>query len=243
MAEAQFDFRGRTVLVTGGTSGIGRALAAGFAAAGATVWITGTQPRERYDDPFPGLHVAQLELTDPHHAGRLADAMGACDVLVNNAGTLHRDPSELGSAGFTATVDANLTGTFRVCEAFHPLLRSSGRGAVVNVSSMLALFGSPRVPAYAASKAALDALTKSLAQAWAGDRIRVNSVVPGWIDTPLMAGHVADPERSAQVVARTPMRRWGTPDDVVGPVLFLASDAARFVTGAMLNVDGGYAAN
>jgi len=108
---------------------------------------------------------------------------------------------------------------------------------------MLALFGSPRVPGYAATKGAMVSLTKSLAQAWAPDGIRVNAVAPGWIDTPLMAGHVADGRRSAEVVGRTPLGRWGTPADVVGPVLFLASDAARFVTGALLTVDGGYSAN
>ena len=137
----------------------------------------------------------------------------------------------------------NLTGTFRVCEALHPLLRRSGHGVVVNFASMLALFGSARVPAYASSKGALISLTKSLAQAWAPDGIRVNIVAPGWIDTPLMAAHVNDPDRSAQIVGRTPLGRWGRPADVVGPVLFLASDAASFVTGALLTVDGGYSAS
>ena len=137
----------------------------------------------------------------------------------------------------------NLTGTFRLCELMHPLLRRSGDGAVVNFASMLALFGSPRVPAYASTKGAVISLTKSLAQAWAPDGIRVNVVAPGWIDTPLMDAHVRDPERSARIVGRTPLGRWGRPDDVVGPVLFLASDAARFVTGALLTVDGGYSAS
>ncbi len=235
-----FDFSGRTVLVTGGTRGIGRAVAAGFARAGATVWITGTRKRDAYDDPFDGLEYRQFDLADAAVAADLAAEMPACDVLVNNGGLLHRSPSELTIEGFEATVAANLTGTFRLCAALHPLLCVSGRGAVINFASMLALFGSPRVPGYAATKGAMISLTKSLAQAWAADGIRVNAIAPGWIDTPLMAAHVADPERSAAIVARTPLGRWGTADDVVGPVLFLATDAARFVTGALLAVDGGY---
>lgn len=242
MGAVRFDFTGRSVLVTGGTSGIGRALADGFLTAGARVTVTGTRPVDEYDDAFTGLDVRRLDLADADAAAALA-GLDACDVLVNNAGTLHRDPSELTLDGFRRTVDTNLTGTFAVCEAMHPLLRASGRGAVVNVASMLALFGSPRVPGYAATKGAMISLTKSLAQAWAADGIRVNVVAPGWIDTPLMAGHVADEQRSAQVVGRTPLGRWGTPEDVVGPVLFLASDAARFVTGALLTIDGGYSAN
>lgn len=243
MGAVRFDFTDHDVVVTGGTSGIGRSIAGAFRAAGARVTVTGTRPFGSYGDDLAGFGYHRLELAEPETAAGLASAIGGCDVLVNNAGQLHRDPSELTLDGFRRTVDANLTGTFAVCEALHPLLLASGRGAVVNMASMLALFGSPRVPGYAATKAATIALTKSLAQAWAADGIRVHVVAPGWIDTPLMAGHVADPDRSAQIVARTPLGRWGTPDDVAGPVLFLASDAARFVTGALLTVDGGYSAS
>jgi NAD(P)-dependent dehydrogenase (short-subunit alcohol dehydrogenase family) len=238
-----FDFSGRTVVVTGGTSGIGRVLADAFRDAGADVVITGTRDRSDYDDDFDGLTLHRLDLAEPDDIRRFASSIDACDVLVNNAGALHRDPSELTADGFARTVEVNLTGTFRLCELLHPLLRRSGDGAVVNFASMLALFGSPRVPAYAATKGALISLTKSLAQAWAPDGIRVNVVAPGWIDTPLMDAHVRDPERNAGIVARTPLGRWGRPDDVVGPVLFLASDAACFITGALLTVDGGYSSS
>ncbi len=115
-------------------------------------------------------------------------------------------------------------------------------GSIINVASVTSLFGSPRVPAYAASKGAVVQLTKSLAIAWAPDAIRVNAVAPGWIESNMTAGHVTDPIRSGEILRRTPMGRWGTPADIAGPMMFLASDAARFITGATLYVDGGYTA-
>jgi NAD(P)-dependent dehydrogenase (short-subunit alcohol dehydrogenase family) len=237
-ADASFDFTGRVAIVTGGTTGIGRAIAEGFRAAGAEVVITGTRPEDAYDDEFAGLRHVQFDLADPGGATALAGHVDRCDVLVNNAGLMHREPSELVPAGFEATVEANLNGTFRVCHAVRPLIPAGG--SVINVASLTAVFGSPRVVAYSATKGAIVQLTRSLALAWAADGIRVNALAPGWIETDLTAGHVADPDRSRQILDRTPLGRWGTPDDLAGPALFLASDAARFVTGATLFVDGGY---
>jgi NAD(P)-dependent dehydrogenase (short-subunit alcohol dehydrogenase family) len=140
---------------------------------------------------------------------------------------------------FEKVVDINLHGTFRTAAAFHPQLKAAG-GSVINISSMYASFGSPRNPAYGASKAAVTQLTKSLAIAWAADGIRVNAVAPGFIVTEQSARSRQDPQHVANVAARTPMGRWGEPADIAGPVLFLASPAAGFMTGTCLAVDGGY---
>jgi NAD(P)-dependent dehydrogenase (short-subunit alcohol dehydrogenase family) len=140
---------------------------------------------------------------------------------------------------FEKVVDINLHGTFRTAAAFHGALKAAG-GCVINISSMYASFGSPRNPAYGASKAAVTQLTKSLAIAWAADGIRVNAVAPGFIVTEQSARSRQDPVHVANVSARTPMGRWGQPEDIAGPVLFLASPAAGFMTGTCLAVDGGY---
>ena len=119
---------------------------------------------------------------------------------------------------------------------------AKARGAIVNIASMHAIFGAPLSPAYAASKAGVVQLTKSLAVAWAEDGIRVNAIAPGWIETPMTVPARSDTARNRAILDRTPLRRWGTPDDLVGPALFLAGDGARFITGAVLTVDGGYSA-
>jgi 2-dehydro-3-deoxy-D-gluconate 5-dehydrogenase len=136
-------------------------------------------------------------------------------------------------------LDVNLTGGMRLAMAVKPAL-AAAKGSVINVASMYSFFGAAHAPAYAASKGGIVQLTRSLAVAWARDGIRVNAVAPGWIVTPMTDNARADEARSRAIVERTPMGRWGTPDDVLGPMLFLASDAARFVTGVVLPVDGGY---
>jgi NAD(P)-dependent dehydrogenase (short-subunit alcohol dehydrogenase family) len=142
-------------------------------------------------------------------------------------------------AGFERVLAVNLGGTMRMCVAAKPKL-AAARGAIVNLGSMYSFFGAAHAPAYAASKGAVVQLTKSLAAAWAADGIRVNALAPGWIDTDMARPALQDPVRAAPIMARTPMKRWGTPDDVAVAALFLLSDAARFVTGVVLPVDGGY---
>jgi NAD(P)-dependent dehydrogenase (short-subunit alcohol dehydrogenase family) len=157
---------------------------------------------------------------------------------VNGAAITARG-EEMAPAFFEKVVDINLHGTFRTAEAFHPQLKAAG-GNVINIASMYAQFGSPRNPAYGASKAAVQQLTKSLAIAWAPDGIRVNAIAPGFIVTEQSARSRMDPQHVENVNKRTPLGRWGQPEDIAGPVLFLASDQAKFMTGVCLAIDGGY---
>jgi NAD(P)-dependent dehydrogenase (short-subunit alcohol dehydrogenase family) len=229
----------RRVLVTGATSGIGAGIARAFAAAGDQVVATGaTEAEVAAARGQPGIDVRPLDVRDDAAVRALVQDLGELDVVVNCAGVIRRG-AEHDPAVFADTLDINLTGTMRVCTAARAGLKAR-QGCIVNTASMLSFFGGGLVPGYSASKGGVAQLTKSLAIAYAADRIRVNAVAPGWIATPLTQALQDDPARSAPIVARTPLGRWGTPEDVAGPVLFLASAAARFVTGVVLPVDGGY---
>lgn len=237
MATARFDFAGARVLVVGASrAGIGADIARRFRDAGATVTITGAEDAPAPEDA--GFPYVRLDVRDNDAVTALAAATDRLDVLVNCAAITRRG-EEMEPAFFANVLDVNLHGSFRTALAFHPHLKATG-GTVVNIASMYAAFGSPRNPAYGASKAAVAQLTKSLAIAWATDGIRVNAVAPGFIVTEQSARSRTDPAHVAAVAARTPLGRWGEPADIGPAVLFLASDAARFVTGACLNVDGGY---
>jgi NAD(P)-dependent dehydrogenase (short-subunit alcohol dehydrogenase family) len=232
----------RNVLVTGGTSGIGAAIASAFASTGAVVTAIGATAAEvlaaRDRQEMAGIRIEALDVRDSEAVLARVASLGELDVVVNCAGVIRRGDEHRPEV-FAYVIDINLNGAMRVCAAARDALKER-RGCIINIASMLSFFGGGLVPAYSASKGGIAQLTKSLAIAYAADGIRVNAVAPGWITTGLTQSLQDDPVRSAQILARTPMGRWGTPEDVTGPVLFLASPAAHFITGVILPVDGGY---
>ncbi len=233
-----FDFSNAEVLVVGASrAGIGAAIARAFQDAGAIVAITGAEPEPASEDQGRFIYT-QLDVTDLQAVRSMAEKTPVLDILVNCAAITARG-EEMAPTFFEHVVDVNLHGTFRTAQAFHPHLKAR-QGVLINLASMYASFGSPRNPAYGASKAAVVQLTKSLAIAWAADGIRVNAVAPGFIVTEQSARSRTDASHVAAVASRTPMGRWGQPDDIAGPVLFLASPASAFMTGVCLPIDGGY---
>jgi NAD(P)-dependent dehydrogenase (short-subunit alcohol dehydrogenase family) len=240
-----FDFSGASVLVTGGTSGIGHAVASGFADAGAAVTVTGTRGgRGEYDTDLTRFSYRQLEMADSASVDALVDSTDALDVLVNNAGANFpggRDEWEPDT--FAAALTLNLVGPMRLTTGVRDRLAAStleGGASVVSMASLSAFRSVPIVPGYGSAKAGLVTLTGNLARQWVGRGIRVNAVAPGVIDTPMTAPMAQFPELLGAEVAHIPMGRLGRPQEIVGAVQFLSSSAASYITGHVLVVDGGY---
>ena len=245
----EFSLEGRTALVTGASRGIGAAVAAALDGAGARVALSGRDV-EQLDNVAAGLShtpvVLPAELADVEAPGRLAKAalgeLGVVDILVNNAAAAARLPTvDLDAATIDTLLAVNVRAPLLLIAGLLPSMIERGRGSIVNLSSVSGIVGTPRRAAYAASKGAVDALTRSLAMELGSAGIRVNAVAPGVVDTALWARNKAIPGVVEQIEAQTPLRRWATPDDIAQVVVFLASDAARFVTGETISADGGMA--
>lgn len=237
------DFTARRVLVIGGSSGIGNGIAQGFRAHGAEVTVTGTRPDEgdyleAEDSDFTGLAYRQLDVTDRDAAQALAAEIGAVDVLVQSQGVVRYKRAEFTREGWDAVVDVNLNSVMDVARAFHKGLAERG-GNMIVVSSVAAFKSTIGTPAYAASKAGAASLVKTLGEAWAKEGLRVNGIAPGLVPTKLTAVTTDHPERREASLRAIPLGRMGTPEDMAGAALFLASPLASYMTGQTLVVDGG----
>ncbi len=249
-----FSLTGRTAIVTGGNGGIGLGIAKGLARAGASVAIA-ARDRSKTDRAVEslselGTKVIGLDI-DVADEASIANAVSAAakefgrlDVLVNNAGiAVRKQPQEYSAAEWDQVMDVNLKGTFLCARAAYPHMVEAGGGSIVNIGSMTSIFGMDWVSSYSASKGGVVQFTRSLAIAWADDGIRVNAILPGWIRTELTSGYWTNPDnedRFSLINRRIPAGRWGEPADLAGLAVFLSGDAAAYVTGAAIPVDGGY---
>ena len=248
-----FDLHGRVAIITGGNGGIGLGMAHGLAAAGARVVIAGRN-REKslaaaaqlVRNPGNDALAIEVDVTSEKSVqqlfSRARDECGRLDILVNNAGiNIRKPPQEMSHAEWKQVLDTNLTSAFLCSHAAYPAMKAAGAGKIINIGSMMSIFGAGFAPAYAASKGGIVQFTKACASAWGRDNIQVNAVLPGWIDTDLTRSARKEVEGLHEnVLRRTPAARWGEPGDFNGIAVFLSSQASDFITGAAITVDGGY---
>ncbi|WFU44945.1 glucose 1-dehydrogenase [Bradyrhizobium sp. CB82] len=252
MTLSRFDLRGKVAIVTGGNGGIGLGMACGLADAGADIAVIGrneAKSKAAVEDlrqrGIKAIAVA-TDVTDKTAVeamvARVAKELGRIDILVNNAGmSIRKPPHELELEEWSKVIDTNLTSAFVCSKAAYPALKASGHGKVINIGSMMSIFGASFAPAYAASKGGIVQFTRACANAWAADNIQVNAILPGWIDTDLTRGAREQVTGlHERVLARTPAGRWGHIDDFAGIAVFLASSGSDFVTGTAIPVDGGF---
>ena len=247
-----FDLKGKAALVTGGNGGIGLGMAKGLAQAGASIAVAGRDDKKNASAiaALKSLGVTaiavKVDLQDENSTRAMveeaAQKLGRLDILVNNAGiSIRKAPQDYTLAEWHQVMDTNLTSAFVASQAAYPHLKRGGRGKVVNIGSMMSIFGGGYLAPYGASKGAIVQLTRSLATAWAKDNIQVNAVLPGWIDTALTRRAREELEGlDERVLSRTPAGRWGEPADLAGIAVFLCSGASDFITGTAIPVDGGY---
>ena len=250
----RFGLAGRAAFVTGGNGGIGLGIAEGLAMAGASVAIA-ARDRSKTDRAVESMSESgseaiglEIDVADEDSVSDAVNAaveqFGRLDILVNNAGIAVRNqPQDYSANDWDQVLDINLKGTFLCARAAYPHMVEAGGGSIVNIGSMTSIFGSDWVSSYSASKGGVVQLTRSLAIAWAGKGIRVNTILPGWIRTELTSGYWTNPDnqdRLALINRRIPAGRWGEPVDLAGLAVFLAGDASAYVTGTAIPVDGGY---
>lgn len=254
-ANGMFDLSGRVACVTGGNGGIGLGMAKAFAEQGASVAIVG-RSQKKLDAAGSELEqligsekvqALQCDVTDRDQVDaafkQISGALGGLDILVNNAGVNRRadEPHLLSEEDWRYVIDANLTSIHTATSLAFPYMKERGRGKIINIGSMMSIFGTAYAPAYAASKGGVVQYTKSCAVAWAKDNVQVNAILPGWIVTEMTNQFKeAFPDRYEMIVGRTPAGRWGQPVDLGGTAVFFASSASDFVTGTAVPVDGGY---
>lgn len=250
-----FDLHGKVAIVTGGNGGIGLGIARGLALAGADIAIA-ARNAHKSDEAVAQLRgvgaraiALQTDVTDAGQVTRMVEdtiaELGGVDILVANAGmSIRKRPETYSMEEWLTVINTNLNGVFACCHAAYPPMKARGGGKIVTIGSMTSIFGLAMAAPYASTKGGVVQLTKTLASAWAADNIQVNCILPGWISTELTVGaRNAIPGLHENVIERTPMKRWGEPDDLAGAALFLCSRASDFVTGVSLPVDGGFSAS